>query len=54
MKKGVQIKDLIKLKKDAINTSGELEELDYKFEKLKQDKKNMYQKIYKNQLGIEL
>lgn len=54
MKKGVKIKDLTKLKKDAINTSGELQELDFKFENLKQERKDLYKKIYKNQLGIEL
>jgi hypothetical protein len=50
MKKGVKIDRLNQLKKDAIKTSGELEELDYKFENMKKEKKDMYQKIYKNQL----
>ena len=36
MKKWINVKDLNKLKKDAISTSGELEQLDFKFEDLKQ------------------
>jgi len=54
MKKGIKIDKLNELKKDAIKTSGELEELNYKFEDLKQERKNKYQEIYKNQLWIEL
>ena len=54
MKKWIKIDRLNKLKKDAINTSGELKELDYKFENMKKEKKDLYQKIYKNQLWIEL
>ena len=54
MKKGIKINKLNELKKDAIKTSGELEELNYKFEDLKQERKNKYQEIYKNQIGIEI
>ena len=54
MKKWINVKDLNKLKKDAISTSGELEQLDFKFEDLKQRKKDMYKNIYNHQLWIEL
>ena len=50
MKKGVNIDRLNQLKKDAIKTSGELQELDFKFENLKQERKDLYNKIYINQL----
>lgn len=54
MKKWLCVKDLNKLKKEAINLSVELKELDYKFENLKKERKDRYKTIYKNQLWIEL
>jgi len=54
MKKWQDIKELDKLKKSAIWKDKELEILNYKFENYKKEKKELYEKIYKNQLGIEL
>jgi len=54
MKKWQKIKELDKLKKSAIWKDKELEILNYKFENYKKEKKELYEKIYKNQLGIEL
>lgn len=54
MKKGNTIKQLDKLKTQAIWKEKELEILNYKFENYKKEKKERYEKIYKNQLWIEL
>jgi len=53
-KKGYKVKDLDKLKKEALWKEKELEILNYKFETYKLQKKELYEKIYKNQLWIEL
>lgn len=53
-RKGVDISKLKKLKQSAISKDKEIKVLNFKFENYKKDKKDMYDKIYKNQLWIEL
>jgi hypothetical protein len=54
MKKGVPSDQLVELKKQAISKTDELSSLNYTFENIKNERKEYYQKIYKNQLGVEL
>ena len=54
MKKGLSTEQMNELKQQAISSSAELSSLNYTYENLKQQRKEQYQKIYKNQLGIEI
>lgn len=54
MKKGVPSDQMVELKKQAISTTDELSSLNYTYENLQKERKQYYQTIYKNQLGVEI